>query len=110
MKIYSMKQIYNFNGHHLIEIKQDQSLEKRALFTQCQIELLVSREFARISFEKYNQLKKLQKNFLFKLGFSRYIKKYQDIKNKEIMIDSCIDISDTIKEAHLYKDKIFCDL
>ena len=110
MKIYSMKQICDFNGHHLIKIKQDELLEKRALFTKDQIELLVSREFARISFEKYTELRKLKKNFLYKLGFPNYIEKYHEIAKKEIIIDSCIDIDDTVKEAHLYRDKMFSDL
>lgn len=52
MKIYSMKEIYDFNGHYFIKIKENKLLEKRALFTKDQIELLVSREFACISFEK----------------------------------------------------------
>lgn len=110
MKIYSMKQIYNFNGHHLIEIKQDESLEKRCLFTQSQIELLVSREFARISFEKYSQLKKLKKSFLYKLGLFHYKEKYNEIAKKEIIVNSCINIDDTVKESHLYREKMFSDL
>lgn len=110
MKIYSMKEIYDFNGHYLIEIKENELLEKRALFTKDQIELLVSREFARISFEKYTQLRKLKKKFLYRLGFSNYLKKYHEIARKEIIIDSCINIDDAVKEAHLYRDKMFSDL
>ena len=71
MKIYSMKQIYDFNGH---------------------------------------QLRKLKKNFLYKWGLSNYLKIYNEIARKEIIIDSCIDIDDAVKEAHLYRGKMFNNL